>query len=779
LILFVTYRESFTGEGMFNPLRPCLRYFFIFVSLISFHFSAFAAREDLGPKRDLFKVEDIQVQGTRRVERESILDRVGIQPGMMLDNYLLREDIEKIYSLKFFETVQARREGSTLIFVVEEKPVIGRLTFEGNLEVKRDDLLSEIRSREFNIIDINTVQSDVKALQKHYEDKGFYLASVGYEVRPFRDDTVELVFTIQEFEKVRVKKITFLGNQAFSDTQLKAIMETREEGLFSFMSGAGNFREFNFMTDIERLKYFYRTKGYFQVNVGTPEITVSEDKKWVFITVKVVEGPMFSINRISFQGELLFTTDELLDKMRIKPGSIYSEEELRLDIQALTELYQDQGYAFANVLRTLSVVPGENMVDIEFSFEKGKIASFGRINISGNSKTRDKVIRRELRIREGERFSGSALRRSRENVERLGFFEPGSVVFNTVSPRGRDDVLDVDISVRERNTGQISLGAGYSTATGGFIQASIAQNNFRGLGQNLAFSLSMASNDQRFNLGFTEPYLLDTKWSAGGDIFRTKNEQSLSFSYLKQGFDLRVGYPIFDYTRLFLTYKLENTKLDNVRDPTIDEDVENGLASSLRLTLVNDKRNNIFEPSGGHYVSVSAEYAGIGGDKFWWRHEADGRYYYNIIGDLVFRSRLYVGNLDTVRGRPIPRSEKYQLGGSRNLRGYDFEDIGPKTSVVDPITGRVITFNSRSMFSAFSTLELEHPLAREAGLKWVLFFDAGDANTIDNFKPYMNYGFGFRWFSPIGVLRFEFGYPLNPDDGRTGSQFHFDIGQLF
>jgi outer membrane protein insertion porin family len=739
-----------------------------------------ASVEDLGPKRDLFVIDDIRVEGLRKVEREAILDRIGAKPGEMLTNYLLRDDIQRIYSLKYFDTVEARREGAaTLVFKVQEKPIIGRLVFEGNLELKKDDLTAVIKSREFNIVDINTVQSDVKALLKLYEEKGFYLAAVSYEIKQLREDNIELVFKIEEFQKVRVKKITFLGNQAFSDDQLKGIMETREESLFSFMSGAGNFREFNFLTDIEKLKYFYRTKGYFQVNVGTPEITVSEDKKWVFITIKVMEGPMFTVNRISFQGEMLFTSDELLEKMRIKTGSVYSEEELRLDIQTLTELYQDEGYAFANVLRTLSVVPGETMVDIEFSFEKGKLASFGRISIKGNSKTRDKVIRRELRIREGARFSGSGLRRSRENVERLGFFEQGSVVFNTISPRGRDDVLDIEISVQERNTGQISLGAGYSTATGGFLQASIAQNNFRGLGQNLSLSVSLASNDQRFNLGFTEPYLFDSKWSAGGDIFRTKNEQSLAFSYLKQGFDLRVGYPIFEYSRLFLTYKFEDTKLGDVRDPTIDANTENGLSSSVRLTFVTDKRNNIFEPSGGYYASVSAEYSGLGGEKFWWRHEADARYYYNIIGDLVFRSRGYVANLDRVRDRDIPRSEMFQLGGSRNLRGYDFEDIGPKTTVVDPFSGRTITFNSRSLFNAFATIELEHPLAREAGLKWVVFFDVGDAAKIDEFRPYANYGFGFRWFSPIGVLRFEFGYPINPDETNSGSQFHFDIGQLF
>lgn len=740
--------------------------------------------QDLGPRTDLFKVEALKVEGLKKVEEQTVLDRIGTRQGMMLDNYLLRSDIEKIYGLKYFQKVEAYREEisdqDTLIFRVQEKPIVSNISFEGNSEVSKDDLKAEIKSKKFSIIDINTVQSDVKKLQEFYEEKGFYLASVDHELRELDEENIELVFKIKEFQKVRVKQITFLGNKAFGDDELKGIMETREEGLFSILSGAGNFKEFNFQNDIERLRYFYRTKGYFQINVGTPEITVSEDKRWVFITVKLNEGPMFTINEIDFQGEKLFGDKELKKKINIKEGSIYSEESLRQDIQLLTELYQDEGYAFANVLRTLDIVPGENKVNIEFSFEKGKLARFGHIRILGNTKTRDKVIRRELVIEEGEQFSGSALRRSRENVNRLGFFEQGSVVFNTVSPPGRDDVLDVEISVEERNTGQISLGAGYSTATGGFLQASISQNNFRGLGQNLSFSLSIADNDQRFNLGFTEPYLFDTEWTAGADIFRTKNEQSLSFAYLKEGFDLRVGYPIFDYTRLFLTYKFEDTELTDVSDPTIDESVENGLASSVRTTLVRDKRNNAFEPSKGHYLSASVEYAGLGGDKFWWRTELDGRYYKNLIGDLVFRSRLFVGHMSKVNERGIPRSEKYQLGGSRNLRGFPFEGVGPKQTARDPDTGQMVTYNSRARFSAFTSFELEHPLASEAGLKWVVFFDAGDARKFDKYKVFMDYGFGFRWFSPIGILRFEFGFPLNTHGQKDeGSQFHFDIGQFF
>lgn len=741
--------------------------------------SAFAA-SDIGPRKNMFKIQDIQIRGLKKVEKEAILEKLSAQKGMMLDNYVLKKDLNKIYSLKYFEHVEARQEKiagkNTLVFVVKEKPIVSKITFEGNDEIDDDDLKTHLNTKEFAILDISTIKTDVKALEKQYEEKGFFLAAIDYKVRKLNNENIELVYNIKEFDKVRVKKVSFLGNKAFSDIELKGIMETREEDLFSFMSGSGSFKEFNFQTDIERIKYFYKTKGYLLVNVGTPEVTVSEDKRWVFVSVKLTEGPEFKVNDINFQGEVLFEEDELIEKIGLKNEAVYSEEFLRKDIQILTEMYQDKGYAFANVLRTLNFVPGENKVDVEFSFEKGKIAHFGKITVKGNSKTRDKVIRRELKIREGVKFSGSELRRSKENVNRLGFFEPGSVVFNTVSPEGRDDVLDVEITVKEKNTGQISLGAGYSTSSKGFLQASVAQNNFRGLGQNLAFSLSLSSTNKTFNIGFTEPYFRDTKWTAGGDIFRTENSSDTSFEYRKKGFDTRIGYPIFEYTRLFMTYKFEDTKLKVKNDVTVDEAVENGISSSIRSTIVRDTRNHRFEPTKGIYLSFSSEYSGLGGDKKWWKNEFDGRFFKRVYGDLIFRSRLYAGRLERINSKEIPRNEKFKLGGSRNLRGYSLNEIGPSKTVTDS-DGKDQTFNSGGLFSSYTQLELEHPLAREAGLKWVMFFDAGHAGEMDNFKLRSDYGVGFRWFSPIGVLRFEYGWPIG--EKESGGKFNFDIGQLF
>lgn len=762
---------------------------FILFYLTLFTSSFVFGDTSLGNTKQLFKIDDILVKGSKKVEAEAILEKIGAEKGKSITNYVIRNDIKKIYEMKYFESVEAHqisKAGKNILeYRVIEKPIISKILFDGNDEVSSDDLKEQLKTKEFNILDVNTIKSDVVLLQNFYEEKGFYLANINYDLVKNEFGGLDLIFKVKEFSKVRVKKIMFLGNHELEDDELKSIMATQEETLFSPLSGSGNFKEFFFKTDIEKLKYYYKSRGFLQINIGNPVTTVSEDKKWIFITVSVKEGPKFSVNDIFFNGELLFTESELRENIKLVSNEVYSEELLRLDIQKLTEMYQDKGYAFANVLRRLEIVPGENKVDINYSFEKGKVAYFGKILMKGNTKTRDKVIRRELRIYEGMKYSGSKLRRSKENVNRLGFFEPGSVIFNTVSVKGNDSVLDVEISIKERQTGQISLGAGYSTATKGFFQASIAQNNFRGKGQNLNLNISLAENQKTYNFGFTEPYFMDSKWTAGWDVYQSQNGLISDFSSEKKGADIRVGYPIFEYTRLFMTVRHEETKIDDVRNPSVDLDLENGVSSTLKTTLRYDKRNNIFEPTDGHYLSGSIEYAGFYGEQDWIKFETEGRFYEPIYKDFVFRSRIRLQQIGKTEGSAgVPRTEKFQMGGSRNMRGYDFEDIGPKEDLPDKQNDdKLTTFNIGGQFSILSQFEIEHPLVKEAGLKWVVFYDAGNVylEELDqeNFKLRQDYGFGFRWFSPIGVLRFEFGYPIDPEEGEEGQQFHFDIGQLF
>ncbi|MBP9674177.1 MAG: outer membrane protein assembly factor BamA [Bacteriovoracaceae bacterium] len=767
-----------------------ISFLFIFFSFFFFalQVSAIEGNGDLGEEKIYFKVEVIEIKGLRKVEKEAILERIQIKEGMDVTNYNLRSDIKRIYNLKYFDAVEAHHqlvEGKNhLVFEVIERPIVSDILIDGNSGISDSDLKEHIKTKQHNILDEDGLKNDLQKLKKAYEEKGYFLANVNYVLQPDGAEKVKVVFQVEENTKIKVKSILFLGNKGISDLELKAVMKTRENSLLSFMNQAGNYREVDFQEDIERIKYFYRTKGYLQMNLEVPMVTISEDKKWVFLTVKINEGDQYFIEDIIFNGDLLYTNEELIEKMTSKKEKVYSEEFIRQDIQALTEAYQDKGYAFVNVIHNLDIVEGaEKKVNLILTFEKGTLAQFGTITIKGNNRTRDKVIRRELKIHEGMQFSGTELRKSKERVNRLGFFEKESVVFNKISPKDKEGVVDIEVLVQERNTGQLNFGLGYSSVTKAFVQASISQNNFQGKGQNLTLSAQLSKFNQTYNLGFTEPYFLDSKWSLGGDIFKTQNNFSRSLSYQRNGFDVRTGHPIFENTRIFATYKYEDTNLRNIFDPTINPSLENGVASSLTTSLILDKRNNIFEPSKGFYGDVSFEYTGLGGDQRWTRAELEGRYYYSPYGDFVLRSRLLAQQLFESSERAVPRTQKYTMGGPRNMRGYSFEDIGPLIQAPD-VNGNLRTFNKGGLASILGTLELEHPLVKEAGIKWVLFFDAGNVYERGlikggDYSLRYDYGFGFRWFSPVGILRFEFGYPLAKKDREAGSQFNFDMGQLF
>ena len=291
------------------------------------------AQEIIGPIRELFKVDAIEIAGNRKVESEAVIEKLSTKTEQVLDNYLLRKDIQRIYEMKYFDEVEAwhKRSGSKniLLFKLKEKPIIGKVEFSGNDEINDDDLKEQIKTKEFQILDVATLKADVMALQKHYEEKGFFIAQASYQVKEQKNGSVSVIFKIKEWDKVMVKKVTFLGNKAILDDELKGFMQTREESLFSGLSGSGNFKELNFQTDIERLKYLYKTRGYLQVNVNNPVVTVSDDKRWIFITIQVIEGPQFSVNNVYFNGELLFTEAEMMSKVKMKSGEIYNEENLR------------------------------------------------------------------------------------------------------------------------------------------------------------------------------------------------------------------------------------------------------------------------------------------------------------------------------------------------------------------------------------------------------------------------------------------------------------------
>lgn len=759
---------------------------------------AVASEASQGPTAEYLnqKVVAIDVTGLKRVERDAVIAKLVTKLGQTVTRDTVRSDIQALFKMGFFENIDVQAEsapgGVKIIYGLRERAVISKIDFEGNERLSNSDLKDVVKIKEWSILDVNKVREDVALIQKHYEEKGFYLAKVTFDVRPIagKTDEVELVYKIDDYDKVQIKKVTFLNNHRFTENQLKSVFqETREGNLLSFLNGAGNFKETAFKQDLQRLTLWYLDHGYVKFGYENPVVTVSDDKRWLYVTVYVNEGDAYSMGVEDFGGDLLFSKDELQANLGLVSGDTFNFTKRNADMQKLTEKYQDLGYAFTNVIPKMNVRDDTKTVDMEYDFEKGNLVYFNEINVIGNTKTHDKVIRRELKIHEGELFNGTRLRESRENVERLGYFAPGEVAFNTVSPKGKTDRLNVEITVKERSTGTITLGAGYGSVNGLFFTTQISEINLLGRGQTLSLAAQLAATEQdkSFNLGFTDPYAFDTKWSMGGDVFYTITQIPAKWNVRKLGFDIRLGHPLMEFTNAYITYKNEGVNIKDIVDPSIpagEAAQDNGVLSSIVWSVVRDKRNNRYETTDGNYQSVSLETAGIWGDKHFVKWIANNRYYKRIVGDLVFRHSLEVGQINPLGNSPVPSTEKFYLGGPNNMKGFDPFTLGPKVHRVGTVaaTGQTYPFDEPEggSFEGYALFELEYPLIREAGLKFVTFFDAG--NTVNQGMPYTirtDAGVGFRWFSPIGPLRFEWGFPLKPQAGESTSVFNFFIGPPF
>lgn len=726
-------------------------------------------------------IRDIRVRGNKKIEADAIQAKIKSRVGDQASRAVIADDIRAIHGLGYFDDVAVDYEAGQLTISVKERPTIVKIDFEGNDQISSSDLKDVIKLREYAILDVNKVKEDIALIQKHYEEKGFYLARVSYETRPTATpDEVELIYRVSDFDKVRIKKVTFINNKRFSDDRLKGILRNTKEGnFFSWISSSGSFKETAFKQDLQFLTYFYLNEGFVKFRYENPIVTVSDDKKWLFVTIYVDEGERYTVGDIDFGGDLLFDKSELHEATQMDTGQVFSIQKRNDDIQRLTEKYQDLGYAFVNVNPRMNVKDDTRTVDIRYDFEKGELTYFGEINVLGNTKTRDKVIRRELRVREGELYNGTRLRQSRERVERLGFFAPGEVVFNSVTRKDKKNVVDLEINVKERSTGTVTVGMGYGSIQKFFLTAQVAEINLFGRGQSLSLSGQYASDrrSRSLSLGFTEPYLFDTLWSGGVDVFMVNFPIPGRYLEMKRGFDFKFGRPLQDDLNAYFTYKFENLRLDDVNtaDPEVDISSDIGNLSSVGLSLVNDKRNNRFETSAGHYESFSSELAGVGANKRFAKVIGEGRFYHQLLESVTFRTKAELGHIFQTTDRTIPPSEKFFLGGPNNLKGFETFTVSPKTARGNPLGG-----NSEFLYIA----ELEFPLIREAGVKLVLFYDMG--NSFATFRDLAevrglkkDVGFGFRWFSPIGPLRFEWGFPIGPKPDESNVVFNFFIGPPF
>ncbi len=752
-------------------------------------------------------IKSIDINGQKKIEKEAIILRLISKVGEAFSEKSIAEDIKSIFKMGFFTEIDVTREningGLALEYRVVEKPAVVEIVFEGNSDVKTEDLLAQISIKPFEILNHTKVKESVTKLEKYYEEKGFYLVKIEASTENVvAGETVKLKFSITESDKVKVKKITFIGNNRLKDSYLKPKMMIQEAGFFTAMSSSGAFKQEAFERDIAALKFLYWNMGYIQVKVDRPLITVTADKKSIYVTFHINEGEQYSIGEVDFSGDLLFSKSELLESTKIKDNGIFSVEVMQKDIADLQAKYGDLGYAYTNVIPHYDVVEKDKIVNLRFDFEKGNKVYFGTINVVNNTKTRDKVVRREMKIREGELYNETRKRKSQENIQRLGFFE--EVSFKASTPQDNPDQQDIEVVIKERNTGQLQLTAGYGNVQGLSLGGSVQQNNFRGLGQVLAAKIDATQNRQDYSLSLTEPYLDDSLWSAGFDIFYTENKERINYDNRVTGTSVRFGHPVWEEDlRAFMRFRIDKTDLfaNAYTDPLLFPlETARGTTGAATLTLEYDTRNDRFSPSRGVLADVSYEFAGLGGDLRYQELSTRLRFFKNIFWDVVWRNNLSLYALESLNENSVPFTKRYQLGGAYSLRGFGSGTVGSRLfsqtrydqigTIGSPFYSPTLSNEDRNIRSnlifggtrqVIFQSELQYPLIKDAGLNGVFFYDIGQAeDVIVNTKFLSDFGIGFRWQSPLGLLRFEWGWPLTKDDlNRDAVNFEFSIGPPF
>jgi len=769
-----------------------------------------------------YKISKIEVTGNHKIESDAVLSHVKSKVGENYSSDTIKEDVMALFKTGFFYDIRVDRKIAgkecALTYIVVEKPSISEIAFTGANELKTEELLEASGLKAFEILNQSKIHDATEKIQKLYEDKGYFLAKIEPRVEDDKkDETVKIVFDIKENDKVKVKKITFLGNEKLKDGFLKQRLATSETGFFSFVSGSGAYKQDAFDRDVTLLRFIYFNEGYVQVKIDRPQVYVTPDKKSIYITIRIEEGEQFDVGDIDFSGDLLFSREELGSVVKINKQKVFSYDTLQKDLGELQAKYGDLGYAFANVIPRTRINEKERKVDITFEFDKGNKVYFGQINVVGNSKTRDKVVRRELKIFEGELYNETRKRQSQEAVQRLGFFE--DVVFKTSTPPDKPDILNIDISVKERNTGSIQLGAGYGSATGFSLQGQVQQANFLGKGQKMGAGVNISTLYNTYFVNFTEPHLSDSDYSVGFDLYQSQANR-YDYTELIAGGAVRLGHPITEFLSATLRYRYDKTILGNVEASDAGGFPHNitdypgappagatpavglfpiytngGDTGSVTAQMEYDKRNDRINPSDGIYSSASLEYAGIGGSLNYTKGSAAFRFFKKVFWEVVWRNNLSYSAIASNSDQPVPFNQKFLLGGPYSLRGYRFAKVGRAVysqfyadwwNVIQPglSPNDLHTQGTRSVGGSQQALiqsEFEFPLIQEAGIKGVAFYDVGAADDdLNSSNIYADMGFGFRWFSPIGPLRFEWGFPLNSNPlSPDPVEFQFSIGAPF
>jgi outer membrane protein insertion porin family len=785
-----------------------INFLIFFLTLVCFVFLGLGRTSSAQEKTTL---KEVKIAGNMRVEEDGIRLHVKTRAGQLFDRALVEQDVKSIYRMGFFEDVQAEiTPDGVLTYTVKEKPYVREIKIQGNAQLARDKIETALGITPRTILDRGRVGEGIDKVRKLYNEQGYVNAKVDYALSVESNNQAVLVVDIVEGTRLLIQKISFEGNQHFSEGELKGLMATKEEWLFSFITNRGVLERDILTNDIAILSNHYYDHGYIDHKLDEPVILRERDG--LEVVIRVDEGQQYRVGKVEIGGELIQDGRQMLKQVKLTSGQIFRGSRLRDDITTLTDMYANKGFAFVQVEPLTKVNAPEKKVDVALIVTKGPPVYFNRILIAGNTKTRDKVVRRELEATEQELFSGSKIMQSRNALQRTGYFE--DVQFTT-KKTDQPDTVDLLIDVKEGPTGTFSIGAGYSSGDGFLFNAGIAERNLFGRGQTANGSFSLGSERQDFILSYNEPYFNDTKVALGVDAFNTERDYS-DFKERKLGMALHTSYPLknvrlpffgirkseapigsdelsreapltmWDYMRGSMSYELTRAKINDVdadAPVSIQDEKGTSLTSAMTPGLTYDSRDHFFNPSEGTKSSFAVKFAGLGGDNRFIKSDIGARWYYPLLKDPNWGGS-YVFALGGTLGYGIgfdqPSSSKYELplferyfpGGINSVRGFAERSLGPKED------GDVVGGDKQAIMN----VEVHFPIAEQFGLRGVAFFDIGQAfketESISFSAFRRSVGVGARWMSPFGPLRVELGFPLNKQSGDETSILGFSAGNL-
>ncbi|MEJ2697042.1 MAG: outer membrane protein assembly factor BamA, partial [Candidatus Sulfobium sp.] len=720
-------------------------------------------------------ITKIEVKGLKRIEEGAVKSKVSEKVGEPLSEEKISNDIKTIFRMGYFDDVKVEAEpfegGVKLIYILREKPTIIKVDFQGNKEYDDSKLKEKITITPGSIADTVLIQDNAVRLSKFYEEEGYWLANVVPVIKKVSENDVTLTYQIDEGPKIKIRKITIQGNKHISSSKIKGVMKTSTWWLFSFITSSGYYKKDVMEKDVERIKNLYFDNGYIKAVVGEPGIKVNRKEKGMTIRIRVSEGDQYRVSSVDVSGNKAYSDKTIRSKITIQPGSVFDKSVLEKNIQAITNLYMDNGYALVSV--TPDLVPDEKnkTVRVTLTVNEGDRYRIGRIEVSGNTKTRDKVIRREMRLDEGAIFDSSKIKRSYQRISNLNYFDTVDIV---PKPEYRKKVVDLDIKVKERPTGFLSIGGGYSSVDQFIATADLTQGNLFGRGQYLKLKGELGGRSSLYEITFRDPWFLDKPISLSTGIYKTSREY---IEYDKRAFGAYVsfGKNFSEYWNGTIGYNFERATIYNISEGAsaivLDQQGTN-TTSSITPSIVRDSRDNYLDPSRGSRNALTLTFAGLGGSNKFVKGLLDSGWYFPW-GSTTFMVRGRFGYAHGIFDKKLPLYERFYVGGIYTVRGLGFGDAGPK----DPATGDAIGGTEELIFNT----EYIFPILSEMKFKGVVFFDAG--NAYENFEHFgtLRYttGAGIRWISPMGPIRVEWGYNLDKKPGESSSKIEFAFGSFF